>query len=275
MKTNPALWERLDALDFDKGPVAFGFADRLARDNDWSIATALRAIHEYKRFVYLAMVSGHEVTPSDEVDQVWHLHLTYTRHYWGPFAECLGAPLHHGPTTGSSDDKTRFDDNYLRTRQSYEAEFGEYPPEDLWPPAEIRFGEAPWYRRINTKRHLVLPVPQWLSGILSSRLTKPATATLGLAVAGGVAAQAALASPAESSAGTFLSGNGPVIMAIVGAVLLVIVIALVSTAGKAAGKKTGSGCGGTATSVGSGKGGSDASDGGGSSGCSGCGGCGG
>ncbi|MEK6230809.1 MAG: hypothetical protein N2A42_03075 [Luteolibacter sp.] len=33
---------------------------------------------EYKRFVALAMLAGHPVTPSEEVDQAWHLHLVYT-----------------------------------------------------------------------------------------------------------------------------------------------------------------------------------------------------
>ena len=33
------------------------------------------AIEEYRKFVFLALVAGHQITPSDQVDQVWHLHL--------------------------------------------------------------------------------------------------------------------------------------------------------------------------------------------------------
>ncbi|MCX5952813.1 MAG: hypothetical protein NTZ40_04815 [Cyanobacteria bacterium] len=33
------------------------------------------AIEEYRKFVFLALVAGHQITPSDQVDQVGHLHL--------------------------------------------------------------------------------------------------------------------------------------------------------------------------------------------------------
>jgi hypothetical protein len=43
------------------------------RANGWSRPFALRAIEEYRKFVFLALVADHQVTPSDQVDQVWHL----------------------------------------------------------------------------------------------------------------------------------------------------------------------------------------------------------
>ena len=37
---------------------------------------------------------GRHIGPSDEVDQAWHLHLVYTRSYWGEFCpNVLGKPL--------------------------------------------------------------------------------------------------------------------------------------------------------------------------------------
>lgn len=42
--------------------------------NRWSRPFALRAIEEYRKFVFLALVAKHQVTPSDQVDQVWPLH---------------------------------------------------------------------------------------------------------------------------------------------------------------------------------------------------------
>jgi hypothetical protein len=39
-------------------------------------------------------ISTHIVTPSEQVDQVWHLHLTYTRSYWDEFCpNVLGQPF--------------------------------------------------------------------------------------------------------------------------------------------------------------------------------------
>ena len=66
------LWTRIAAFDLDAVDAELPFSARLARDNGWSRAYAVRAIEEYKRFVFLAMAAGHPVTPSDEVDQVWH-----------------------------------------------------------------------------------------------------------------------------------------------------------------------------------------------------------
>ncbi len=97
------LWHRIAAHSIGPDDAALTFAARLARENRWSLAHAEAVIGEYKRFCYLAMTAGHEVTPSDAVDQAWHLHLTYTRDYWQTFCpEVLGGDLHHGPTKGGA-----------------------------------------------------------------------------------------------------------------------------------------------------------------------------
>ena len=91
------LWAKLEALDLDGG-AALTVSKRLARDNGWTSAFAQRVVLEYKRFVYLAATCGHPVTPSDEVDQAWHLHLVYTRSYCDELCgQVLGFALHHGP----------------------------------------------------------------------------------------------------------------------------------------------------------------------------------
>ena len=147
------LWSRIEALEFDVPEARFSFSDRLARDNGWTLEFAARVLREYRKFAYLAARAGHEVTPSDEVDQAWHLHLTYTRHYWGPFVEALGNPLHHGPTQGGKSERQRYADNYERTLSSYKAAFGHAPPADIWPEAAIRFGDAPFMQRVNLRNH--------------------------------------------------------------------------------------------------------------------------
>lgn len=157
MKSDPNLWRRLQALSLNDHDAVFPFSARLARDNGWSTAYAQRVVEEYRRFAYLAIAAGHEVTPSDEVDQAWHLHLTYTRHYWGPFREALGADLHHGPTKGGTQENHRYRENYENTIQSYERQFGETPPVDIWPPAERRFGAAPMMRRVCLDDYVMIP----------------------------------------------------------------------------------------------------------------------
>jgi hypothetical protein len=173
---NRELWERITSHRLDDPNARLTFTARLARENGWTIGYSLRVVHEYRRFVFLAMTAGHAVTPSEEVDQVWHLHLVYTRDYWGTFCEqVLREPLHHGPTLGGKREAGRFDTQYRRTLEAYETAFGGPPPGDIWPPPERRFGEDLAWRRINIARHWVIRKPaamacipalinRWLNG---------------------------------------------------------------------------------------------------------------
>src|SRR3569623_361486 len=102
------VWVALSTYFIGPESAELSFAARLGRENGWSAAYADRVIAEYKRFCFLAVTVGHEVTPSDAVDQAWHLHLTYSRDYWERFCpEVLGCPLHHGPTTGGAGERQR------------------------------------------------------------------------------------------------------------------------------------------------------------------------
>ena len=89
------LWARIEAYEFDALDPGQPFVRRLAKENLWTEPYAERVIEEYRRFCYLAVQAGHPVVPSDEVDQVWHLHLGYSRDYWQEFcANVLGFDLH-------------------------------------------------------------------------------------------------------------------------------------------------------------------------------------
>lgn len=152
-----ALWHRIAVHAIGPDDAALTFAARLARENRWSLSHAQAVIGEYKRFCYLAMTAGHEVTPSDAVDQAWHLHLTYSRDYWKVFCpEVLGADLHHGPTKGGAAERGRFYHQYAATLAAYEAAFGEPPPPDIWPAAYKRFVVDPNGVRVNLSDGIVL-----------------------------------------------------------------------------------------------------------------------
>ncbi len=157
---NTELWQRL--VDYEIGPedAAFSFAQRLARENRWSADYAARVLTEYKRFCWLACEAGHEVTPSDAVDHAWHLHLTYSRDYWGRFfPHVLHMPLHHGPTAGGTQERTRYYDQYAQTLAAYAQHFGEPAPFDIWPDARRRFVIDPKAVRVNPADALILPRP--------------------------------------------------------------------------------------------------------------------
>jgi hypothetical protein len=156
-------YDRLNSYSLDRPDAALAFSQRLAKENRWTRDYADRAIREYKRFAFLAVVAGHPVSPSDQVDQVWHLHLTYTRSYWQEFCdEILNFPLHHEPTQGGAAERAKHHDWYRATLESYDRIFGETPPADLWPVANVRFGPSQQYSRLNTQQHWILPKPQFL-----------------------------------------------------------------------------------------------------------------
>lgn len=172
-----ALWQRIADHHIGPADASRTFAARLARENGWKLAHAESVISEYRRFCYLAMTAGHEVTPSDAVDQAWHLHLTYSRDYWEVFCpSVLRASLHHGPTRGGPDERRRYYRQYAQTLAAYELAFAEPPPQCIWPAANRRFGVDPMSVRVNffdgifLKRRvalalsLVVFVAGWLTG---------------------------------------------------------------------------------------------------------------
>lgn len=150
------VWQALQSYTFGPANAHLSFAARLARENGWSDDHTARVIEEYKRFCFLAVTSGQEVTPSDAVDQAWHLHLTYSRDYWERFCpDVLGKKLHHGPTAGGAAERGRFFEQYAQTLKAYSVCFGP-PPADLWPAAARRLLEDPLARRVHPREGMVL-----------------------------------------------------------------------------------------------------------------------
>ena len=166
----PGLLERIEAFRLDDPHAQFPFTSRLAREQGWTHAYAGRVTREYKRFVALAVVAGHPVSPSEAVDQVWHLHLLYTRSYWQDLCrEVLGTDLHHFPTTGSAADIEKFADWYSRTLGSYARIFGTEPPRDIWPAPAEHLQHAKVERWVDTSRFWLLPRPRWLTRLVSRK----------------------------------------------------------------------------------------------------------
>ncbi|MBD2773903.1 hypothetical protein [Iningainema tapete] len=150
------LYQRIQQFSLDEIDAKLSFTQRLARDNNWTTEYAQRVIEEYKKFAFLAVVADHPVTPSDQVDQVWHLHLLYTRSYWEYFCpHVLQMPLHHNPTKGGQHEGYKFNDWYSKTLASYER-FFQQPPADIWLPHHIRFGRDIHFVRVNTKQNWII-----------------------------------------------------------------------------------------------------------------------
>jgi hypothetical protein len=153
------LWSLINAFELDDDTSSLTFSDRLARENEWSKEFALRAIEEYKKFMFLICTINLPLTPSDEVDQVWHLHLLYTQSYWKEFcARILKREVHHGPTKGGTQENNKFSDWYSKTLLYYKEKFKLDPPIDLWPPKEIRFRQSD-FKRVDLLTNWIIKNP--------------------------------------------------------------------------------------------------------------------
>jgi hypothetical protein len=153
------LWKEIKAFELDDPESSLSFSSRLARENGWTLEFSLRAIEEYKKFIFLICIADHPLTPSDQVDQVWHLHLLYTHSYWKELCHTiLKREIHHGPTKGGKQEGSKFDDWYSKTKDIYQVVFHQSPPKDLWPDNDKRFSDIN-FQRINIATHWIIKNP--------------------------------------------------------------------------------------------------------------------
>jgi hypothetical protein len=150
------LWNSIKEFELDDIHASFSFSDRLVRENAWSLEYALRAIFEYKKFMFLICISKTPLTPSDQVDQVWHLHLIYTESYWIDFCQnTLQQPIHHGPTKGV-EQRGNFREYYQHTLSFYKKIFQTIPPKDIWNDIDTRFKDIN-FTRVNRDKYWLVP----------------------------------------------------------------------------------------------------------------------
>jgi hypothetical protein len=124
------LWDTIVGFDLDRPAGEYSFSKRLAYENCWTTSFTSQAILEYKKFMYLAATYEFMVSPSEIVDQVWHLHLIFTESY-SEFCQLLGKQVQHIPSTHNKEDYLRFKQAKERTKEYYEKEFGTQP-ESIW-----------------------------------------------------------------------------------------------------------------------------------------------
>ncbi len=155
------LWLRLKGYHFDnlvpdhlvdRVIATFGgadastraFAGKISHKLGWRMPFALRAIDEYRKFVYLGIVSDTHVTPPKVIDQVWHEHLLFSRAYREFCRDVVGREFDHHPellpTQGQTD---VFEAQYAATLALYETEFNVRPPADIWGTPKFDRGRNP------------------------------------------------------------------------------------------------------------------------------------
>lgn len=129
----PHLWDHVVAAFGSTDASTLAFANKLARKLGWSSAFARRAIEEYRKFVYLGVVSDFSVTPSKVIDQLWHEHLLFTRAYREFCRDVLKRDFDHNPELVPSGEQIAvYEAQYQATLDLYHREFHVAPPAAFW-----------------------------------------------------------------------------------------------------------------------------------------------
>ena len=127
------LWDEITAKFGGQNPFTKAFADKLSRKLNWKKNFALKAIWEYKKFVYMGVISDFSITPSKVIDQVWHEHLLFTSGYRKFCKEIIRYNFDHNPELVSTGSLTEvFQSQYFHTIELYKKEFGLEPPLEIW-----------------------------------------------------------------------------------------------------------------------------------------------
>jgi len=129
----PNIWEKLHESFSGKDACTRAFADKISRKHSWTKNFSFKAITEYKKFVYLGVISDFNVTPSRIIDIVWHEHILFTNAYNEFCDDIIEYRLEHFPELiPLESDIEKFNEQYLWTIQLYFKEFGKPPLADVW-----------------------------------------------------------------------------------------------------------------------------------------------
>jgi hypothetical protein len=162
------LWDRISRYDLEGIAGAVSFSSRLAQANSWSNNYAKDVIQEYKKFIYLCCLNDKNLSPSDAVDQAWHLHLLYSKEYWNKFCpDVLEQELHHRPSQGGDKEVSYHQQGYEKLQKLYFEEFKMMPSKEVWPEYASMFSDEIHMARINIRDYwfFLLPkarVPQFI-----------------------------------------------------------------------------------------------------------------
>lgn len=129
--------DQMDALRERVGSYLLGssyFQVELAADTRIDAAKREQLVDEYVKFLCIKKFADFKVTPSVEVDKIWHLHVLHSEHYREILCkQILEEPFHHDPACGRQGEWDRFRAQYLRTLAHYQALFRKKPKATIWP----------------------------------------------------------------------------------------------------------------------------------------------
>jgi hypothetical protein len=89
----------------------------------WSRQDAVHGLQLYKDFLWLQKIHPDvNLVPTREIDECWHNHILYTKHYAHDCLHIFGHFLHHEPAVPGEDDAA-LAQFYLKTKALFLEEF--------------------------------------------------------------------------------------------------------------------------------------------------------
>lgn len=126
------LEDIIELLGGKNAPVR-AFANKIMKKHRLPRAFTFRAIEEYKKFVYLGVISDFIVTPSKYIDLIWHEHILFSKAYREFCNDVIHYQFDHQPELVTTENQTNlFTEQYLETLDLYRKEFGMEPPDNIW-----------------------------------------------------------------------------------------------------------------------------------------------
>eukprot|EP01084_Bolivina_argentea_P077971 141478_1 len=104
--------------------------ERVSSDNAWTYEFAIKASHEYSKFLYIIKHFGSPAVPSKVVDLIWHQHILTTKVYMDDMQSIFGKYIHHNPAYTETE-RIKNGDKSKIFRKRYNKLFGEMP-NDVW-----------------------------------------------------------------------------------------------------------------------------------------------
>lgn len=127
------IWDAVSAKFAGKNACTQAFAHKISTQYGWKLNFAQRALEEYKKFVYLGVVSDFAVTPSEVIDKVWHKHLLFSKAYRIFCNEVIEHTFDHTPELIKIEEQIEiYQWQYFETLALYKSEFNTEPPADVW-----------------------------------------------------------------------------------------------------------------------------------------------
>jgi hypothetical protein len=89
---NLELWSNIEQLNLVL------ISDRMLIKHKWTQERTVTAIDGYRKYLYLTQVFQNPISPTSDVDSIWHEHILHTNKYAIDCQKVFGKFLHHFPT---------------------------------------------------------------------------------------------------------------------------------------------------------------------------------